>query len=83
MSGPRTGMGWTGLDLVCRPSQFLSLRMCRWLAGSQVDLAVIQCCATLEQGEDSPDAKQIRHLYERAVRDHGRANPGGLPGGVQ
>ena len=44
---------------------------------------MIQCCATLEQGEDSPDAKQIRLLYERAVRDHGRDNPGGLPGGLQ
>lgn len=76
-------LAWAGLDLVCMPSRFLSRCVCRWLAGSQVDLAMIQCCATLEQGEDSPDAKQIRLLYERAVRDHGRDNPGGLPGGLQ
>ena len=77
-------MHWHGLDwtwCACPLGSYPGV--CRWLAGSQLDLAVIQCCATLEQGEDSPDAKQIRLLYERAVRDHGRDNPGGLPGGLQ
>lgn len=51
----------------------------RWLAGPHVDLAVILCCTRMEQGEDPPDAKQIRHLYEVAVREHGRSNPGVPP----
>lgn len=51
----------------------------RWLAGPHVDLAVVLCCTRMEQGEDPPDAKQIRHLYEAAVREHGRSNPGVPP----
>ena len=67
---------WTGCNtpLISTPGL-----VCRWLAGSHVDLAVILCCARMEQGEDPPDAKRIRHLYEEAVRDHGKNNPGWLP----
>lgn len=66
-------LAWAGAVHTCP-----LLLSCRWLATPNVDLAVVLCCIRMEQGEDPPDAKQIRHLYEAAVREHGKNNPGML-----